>query len=587
MNNGDSRRSEIKQIASGRFGVTSHYLVNASELQIKMAQGAKPGEGGQLPGEKVLPWIAKTRHSTPYVSLISPPPHHDIYSIEDIAQLIHDLKNANPQARINVKLVSEAGVGTVAAGLAKGKADVILISGWDGGTGASPQTSLKHAGLPWELGLAETQQTLVRNDLRDRVVLEADGQMKTGRDIAIAALLGAEEYGFGTAPLVVLGCIMMRVCHLNTCPAGVATQDPELRKKFSGKPEYLQNYFRFVAEEVREIMAQLGFRTMDEMIGQVDRLVVRDKKHIWKAKSVNLDLLLQKPQPKKGSSLHNTQTQDHGLDQALDNELIALAQPALEGGKKVTIDKPIANVNRTVGTMLSKEISKIYGEEGLPDNTLQINCVGSAGQSFAAFAARGITFRVEGDANDYFGKGLSGAKLILYPPKKASFVAEKNIILGNVALYGATGGELYARGKAGERFCVRNSGATAVVEGVGDHGCEYMTGGKVVILGPTGQNFAAGMSGGIAYVLDKDGEFAKHRCNKEMVELEGLSKPDEIAEVYDLIISHKHHTQSPVAQNIIDNWDQYLHKFVKIMPTEYKKALEKLANEQKEPMSVA
>lgn len=587
MNNGDSRRSEIKQIASGRFGVTSHYLVNASELQIKMAQGAKPGEGGQLPGEKVLPWIAQTRHSTPYVSLISPPPHHDIYSIEDIAQLIHDLKNANPQARINVKLVSEAGVGTVAAGLAKGKADVILISGWDGGTGASPQTSLKHAGLPWELGLAETQQTLVKNDLRDRVVLEADGQMKTGRDVAIAALLGAEEYGFGTAPLVVLGCIMMRVCHLNTCPAGIATQDPELRKKYSGKPEYLQNYFHFVAEEVREIMAQLGFRTMDEMIGQTDRLTVRDKKHIWKAKSVNLDLLLQKPQPKKGSSLRNTQTQDHGLDKALDNELIALAQPALDEGKRVTIDKPIANVHRTVGTLLSKEISKRYGEEGLPDDTLQINCVGSAGQSFAAFGARGITFRVEGDANDYFGKGLSGANLILYPPQKANFTAEKNIILGNVALYGATEGQLYARGKAGERFCVRNSGATAIIEGVGDHGCEYMTGGKVVILGPTGQNFAAGMSGGIAYVLDEDGEFAKHRCNKEMVELEGLSKPDEIAEIYDLISNHQKFTESPVAQNIIENWDRYLHKFVKIIPTEYKKALEKLANEQKEPMSVA
>ncbi len=587
MHNGDSRRSAIKQIASGRFGVTSNYLIHAEELQIKMAQGAKPGEGGQLPGEKVLPWIATTRHSTPYVSLISPPPHHDIYSIEDMAQLIHDLKNANPNARINVKLVSEAGVGTVAAGVAKGKADVILVSGWDGGTGASPQTSLKHAGLPWELGISETHQTLVKNNLRDRVVIEADGQMKTGRDVAIACLLGAEEFGFGTAPLVVSGCIMMRVCHLNTCPAGVATQDPALREKFTGKAEHIINFFHFVAQELRVIMAQLGFRTMNEMVGQVDKLKKRDNVASWKAKQVNLNQILLKAKVSEGYAAYNTKKQDHLLEKALDVDLINKCQKSLDEGKKITLKQKIRNINRTVGTMLSSEISKRYGDEGLPEDTITIQCSGSAGQSFGAFAAPGLTFYIEGDANDYLGKGLSGGKIIIYPPKESNFDSQENILIGNVALYGATSGELYVRGKAGERFCVRNSGAIAVVEGVGDHGCEYMTGGRAIILGPTGRNFAAGMSGGIAYVYDKDGEFTKHKCNKEMVELEGLVRPLEIAELHEIVLNHYKFTGSEIAKELIDEWNQKFHRFVKVMPIEYKKALERLANEKKEPMSVA
>lgn len=587
MKNGDNRRSEIKQVASGRFGVTSYFLTNASELQIKMAQGAKPGEGGQLPGEKVYPWIAKVRNSTPYVSLISPPPHHDIYSIEDIAQLIHDLKNSNENARINVKLVSEVGVGTVAAGVAKGKSDVILISGWDGGTGASPQTSLKHAGLPWELGVSETHQTLVMNDLRSRVVLEADGQMKTGRDVAIACLLGAEEFGFGTAPLVVCGCIMMRVCQLNTCPAGVATQAPELRKNFTGKPEHVVNFFHFVAEEIREIMAKLGFRTVNEMIGRVDKLRFNNQDSHWKTKGLDFSRILHKTEVDENVGVYCNKKQYHGIDKALDKSMLTKVKSALENGKKISFDQKIQNTNRTVGTIISSEISKKFGEEGLPEDTIEINCAGSAGQSFAAFGAKGLTMRVAGDANDYFGKGLSGAKIIIYPPKKSTFQPGETILIGNVALYGATGGQMYVRGKAGERFCVRNSGAIAVTEGVGDHGCEYMTGGIAVILGETGRNFAAGMSGGIAYVLDEDGDFALHKCNKEMVDLEGLTKPDEIATLHELIKKHHEYTGSDVAKGLLDKWGESIHKFVKIMPTEYKKALERLANEEKEPVSVA
>ena len=506
---GDWRISAIKQVASGRFGVTSAYLINAKELQIKMAQGAKPGEGGQLPAEKVYPWIAKTRHSTPYVQLISPPPHHDIYSIEDLAQLIHDLKNANSNARISVKLVSEVGVGTVAAGVAKGKADVVLISGWDGGTGASPETALKHSGLPWELGIAETHQTLVLNDLRSRIIVECDGKLMTGRDVAIACLLGAEEFGFATAPLVTLGCVMMRVCHLNTCPVGVATQDPELRKKFTGKPEYVINFFQFVAEELRRIMAGLGFRTINEMVGHAEKLEARKAVDHWKAKGLDLSTILYKPEVPPTIGIYCTQKQDHGLDKSIDNELIEKAAPALERREPVVIDLSIRNVYRTVGTMLSSQISKYYDEEGLPEDTITIRCKGSAGQSFCAFGAPGLTMLVEGDANDYFCKGLSGAKVAIFPPTSATFVPEENILIGNVALYGATSGQVYVRGLAGERFCVRNSGAWAVVEGIGDHGCEYMTGGRVAVLGRTGRNFAAGMSGGIAYVLDESGRFRK------------------------------------------------------------------------------
>jgi glutamate synthase domain-containing protein 2/glutamate synthase domain-containing protein 1/glutamate synthase domain-containing protein 3 len=582
--NGDWRNSAIKQVASGRFGVTSHYLASAKELQIKMAQGAKPGEGGQLPAEKVYPWIARTRHSTPYVQLISPPPHHDIYSIEDLAQLIHDLKNANPAARVSVKLVSEVGVGTVAAGVAKGKADVVLISGYDGGTGASPETSLKHAGLPWELGLAETHQTLVLNDLRSRIVVECDGKLMTGRDVAVACLLGAEEFGFSTAPLVTAGCIMMRVCHLNTCPVGIATQDPDLRAKFSGRPEYVINFFRFVAEELRAIMARLGFRTMNEMVGRVDRLDARRAISHWKAAGLDLSAILHRPDLPDSVGRFCSQKQNHNLDKALDHELIAKARPALEQGEKVTFEQKIRNVNRTVGTLLSFHVSRKYGEAGLPDDTIHIRARGSCGQSFCAFGAPGITFEIEGDANDYFGKGLSGAKLIIYPPRTSTFLPEENILVGNVALYGAIKGEAYIRGLAGERFAVRNSGAKAVVEGVGDHGCEYMTGGIAVVLGKTGRNFAAGMSGGIAYVLDEQGDFAKHRCNHEMVGLERLSDEREIAHVRHLIENHFRYTDSTVARRLLDYWSALLPKFVKVMPTDYKKALEKIAKEKQAEM---
>ena len=509
--NGDLRRSAIKQVASARFGVTSEYLVNADDLQIKMAQGAKPGEGGQLPGHKVYPWIAKTRHSTPGVGLISPPPHHDIYSIEDLKQLIHDLKNANPQARVHVKLVAEVGVGTVAAGVSKAHADVVLISGHDGGTGASPLTSLKHAGAPWELGLAETQQTLLVNRLRDRIVVQVDGQLKTGRDVVIAALLGAEEFGFATAPLVVSGCVMMRVCHLDTCPVGVATQNPELRKRFSGKPEFVVTFFEYIAEEVREHLAALGFRSIAEAVGHAEVLDTAAAVEHWKASSLDLSPILEMPPVAEGDALLCVTTQDHGLDRALDQTLIALCEGALEDARPVHLELPIRNVNRTVGTMLGSELTRRYGGAGLPDGTITVDFVGSAGQSFGAFVPRGITLRLEGDANDYFGKGLSGGRLVLFPDKRSRFVAEENIIAGNVALYGATSGEALIRGVVGERFCVRNSGATAVVEGVGDHGCEYMTGGRVVVLGATGRNFGAGMSGGIAYVHDPTGLFPSLR----------------------------------------------------------------------------
>ena len=575
---GDLRRSAIKQVASGRFGVTINYLVNSDEIQIKMAQGAKPGEGGQLPGAKVYPWVAKTRHSTPWVQLISPPPHHDIYSIEDLAQLIHDLKNANPRARISVKLVAEVGVGTVAAGVAKGKADVVLISGHDGGTGASPVTSIKHAGLPWELGLAETHQTLVMNDLRSRVIVQTDGQLKTGRDVAIACLLGAEEFGFATAPLISMGCIMMRKCHLNTCPVGIATQDPDLRKRFSGKPEHIINYFFFVAEELRRIMAELGFRTIDEMVGRVDMLDVSDAINHWKAKGLNLAAILHKPQVPAEYGHRCSMTQDHGLDRALDHKLIELAQPAIERGEKVKIELPIRNVNRTVGTMLSSEIARKYGDDGLPHDTVQIKFKGSGGQSMGAFLAKGVSIEIEGDANDYFGKGLSGGRLVIVPPKVATFVPEKNILIGNVAFYGATSGEGYIRGLAGERFCVRNSGAHVVVEGVGDHGCEYMTGGRVVVIGKTGRNFAAGMTGGVAYVIDEDETFPI-LCNSELVDLERIESDDEAEFVRSMIEKHQHYTGSTVAEGILERWEELRGKFVKIMPRDYKKALLLLAAE--------
>ena len=575
--NGDSKRSAIKQVASGRFGVTAWYLTNADELQIKIAQGAKPGEGGELPGGKVDEQIARIRHSTPGVGLISPPPHHDIYSIEDIAQLIHDLKNANRAARISVKLVSEIGVGTIAAGVTKAKTDHLVIAGHDGGTGASPLTSIKHAGLPWELGIAETHQTLVMNNLRSRVVLQTDGQLKTGRDITIAAILGAEEFGFSTAPLITLGCIMMRKCHLNTCPVGVATQDPELRKKFKGKPEYVVNYLFMVAEEMRGIMAQLGARTVNDLIGRVDLLNTNKAIKHWKASGLDLSRILE---PAKvvfeNTGFYCTQSQDHGLDKALDNTLIELAKPALEDGTKVNIEHEIININRVVGTMLSNEVCKRYGAEMLPEDTINIKLNGSAGQSLGAFMARGITLTVEGDANDYLGKGLSGGKIILYPPKESTFKAEENIIAGNVILYGATSGEVYIRGIAAERFCVRNSGASAVVEGIGDHGCEYMTGGRVVILGKTGRNFGAGMSGGIAYVWDPDGDFPK-QCNMELFELEGVADHADVLELKTLIEDHLGYTDSPVARSILDNWEASLAQFVKVMPTDYKRVLEERA----------
>jgi glutamate synthase (NADPH/NADH) large chain len=570
--NGDSRRSAIKQVASGRFGVTSEYLVNADDLQIKMAQGAKPGEGGQLPGHKVYPWIAKTRYSTPGVGLISPPPHHDIYSIEDLAQLIHDLKNANNEARVHVKLVSEVGVGTVAAGVSKAHADVVLISGHDGGTGASPLTSLKHAGAPWELGLAETQQTLLMNNLRDRIVVQVDGQLKTGRDVVIAALLGAEEFGFATAPLVVSGCIMMRVCHLDTCPVGVATQNPELRARFSGKPEFVVNFFEFIAEEVRELLASLGFRTLDEAIGQVELIDSKQAVDHWKASGLDLSPILYMPEIAEGASRRCISTQDHGLDLALDNELIRQAAPALDRRERVEIASPIRNVNRTVGTMLGAELTRRFGGEGLPDDTITIAFEGSAGQSFGAFLPKGITLRLEGDANDYTGKGLSGGRIVVRPSKSATFAAEDNIIAGNVVLYGATQGEMFLRGIVGERFCVRNSGATAVVEGVGDHGCEYMTGGRVVVLGPTGRNFGAGMSGGVAFVYDPDNTFLL-RVNPEMIDLD---QPDagDLEWLRDRIEKHRHETGSVVAESMLDSWAESGSKFVKVMPKDFKRVLE-------------
>jgi glutamate synthase (ferredoxin) len=578
--NGDSRNSAIKQVASARFGVTSEYLVNARELQIKMAQGAKPGEGGQLPGQKVYPWIAKVRYATPGVGLISPPPHHDIYSIEDLAELIHDLKNANHHARISVKLVSEVGVGTIAAGVAKAHADVVLISGYDGGTGASPQTGIKHAGIPWELGLAETHQTLVLNNLRSRIIVETDGQMKTGRDVVIAALLGAEEFGFATAPLVAMGCIMMRVCQLNTCPAGVATQDPELRKRFAGKPEDVVNFMRMIAQEVRELMAQLGFCQVNQMIGRSDRLEVRKAIGHWKAKGLDYSRILHQPEVPTNVGRFCQIGQDHGLKKALDNTvLLRLCAPAIERKEKVMAVLPIRNTNRVVGTIVGSEITRRWGSEGLPEDTIEIHFTGSAGQSFGAFIPKGMTFYLEGDSNDYLGKGLSGGKIIVCPPEESTFVPEENIIIGNVALYGATGGEAYIRGMAGERFCVRNSGVQAVVESVGDHGCEYMTGGQVVVLGPTGRNFAAGMSGGVACVLDETGEFPR-RCNHQMVDLEKLEDPDEIELVWKLIQRHKFYTRSSRAARIVAHWPEMVPKFVKVMPRDYKRVLEALKRVQ-------
>ena len=571
--NGDLRRSAVKQVASGRFGVTSEYLVNADDLQIKMAQGAKPGEGGQLPGTKVYPWIAKVRYSTPGVGLISPPPHHDIYSIEDLAQLIHDLKNANPEARVHVKLVAEVGVGTVAAGVAKAHSDVVLISGYDGGTGASPISSLKHAGLPWELGVAETQQVLVQNGLRDRIVVQTDGQLKTGRDVVIASLLGAEEFGFSTAPLVVMGCIMMRVCHLNTCPVGVATQNPELRKKFNGGPEFVENFFKYIAEEVREYMAQLGFRTVNEMIGQVDKLDVRKAVDHWKAQGLDFSKILYKAEPRPGDEVYCINEQDHALDKSLDvTTIVPLCKDALEDKKPLDIILPILNTNRTVGTILGYHITKKYGAEGLPEDTINIHFNGSAGMSFGAFVPKGVTLTLEGDANDYLGKGLSGGKIIVYPPRHSTFVPEENILVGNVLLYGATQGEAYFRGLAGERFCVRNSGVSTVVEGIGDHGCEYMTGGRVVVIGHTGRNFAAGMSGGIAYVLDEQGDF-DIRCNQGMVDLDALEDEEDLIIVKTLLTKHVDYTQSTVARNILDHWGKYQSKFIKVMPKDYKRVL--------------
>lgn len=571
MENGDSMRSSIKQVASARFGVTSHYLTEADELQIKMAQGAKPGEGGQLPGHKVDDWIGRTRHSTPGVGLISPPPHHDIYSIEDLAQLIFDLKNANRAARINVKLVSKAGVGTIAAGVTKAKADVVLIAGFDGGTGASPISSIKHAGLPWELGLAEAHQTLVKNKLRSRVVVQADGQMKTGRDIAVAALLGAEEWGVATAALIVEGCIMMRKCHLNTCPVGVATQDPELRSRFKGDPDHVVNFFKFITQELREIMAELGYRTVNEMVGQVQNLEMREDITHWKYSKLDLSPILYKQPAEEGTGLYKTEEQDHGLGDVLDWQLLKIAQKAIDTKERVQGNFLIKNTDRTVGTIVSNEITKKYKADGLPDDTIHFNYRGTAGQSFGAFNAKGLTHELEGDANDYFGKGLSGAKLIVYPDRTASFVPEDNILIGNVAFYGATAGESYIRGKAGERFCVRNSGAHVVVEGVGDHGCEYMTGGTVVILGSTGRNFAAGMSGGIAYVYDTDGSFA-NKCNMEMIDLDPVDQADAVI-LQDLIGKHYAYTASTLAKFILDDFESQQKNFIKVFPKDYKKVL--------------
>jgi glutamate synthase (ferredoxin) len=554
--------------------VTSYYLINAQELQIKMAQGAKPGEGGELPGRKVYPWIAKVRHTTPGVGLISPPPHHDIYSIEDLAELIHDLKNSNRHARISVKLVAEVGVGTIAAGVAKAHADVVLISGHDGGTGASPLSSIKHAGIPWELGLAETHQTLVLNNLRSRIYVETDGQLKTGRDVAVAALLGAEEFGFATAPLVAMGCIMMRVCHLNTCPVGVATQDPKLREKFTGEPDHAVNFMRFIAEELRTIMARLGFRTMNEMIGRTDRLEPSKAVAHWKAKGLDFSKILYQPEAAPEVGRYRQIDQDHGLEKSLDvTKLLEICRLAIEHGENVRADLPIKNVNRVVGTIVGSEITRKWGPAGLPEDTIQIKFNGSAGQSFGAFMPKGMSFTLEGDANDYFGKGLSGGKIIVFPPTGSTFLSEQNIIIGNVAFYGATNGEAYIRGMAGERFCVRNSGVNAVVEAVGDHGCEYMTGGRVVVLGHTGRNFAAGMSGGVAYVLDEAGNFAGN-CNLQMVALEKLDDPDEIEEVWKMIQRHQTYTQSTLAAKVLASWAVTVPKFVKVMPKDYKRMLQ-------------
>ncbi len=606
LKNGDSMRSSIKQVASGRFGVMTEYLVNASDIQIKMAQGAKPGEGGQLPGHKVDEWIARVRHSTPGVGLISPPPHHDIYSIEDLAQLIHDLKNVNPEARISVKLVSELGVGTVAAGVSKAHADHVTISGYDGGTGASPITSIQNAGSPWEIGLAETHQTLVMNGLRGRISVQVDGGLRTGRDVVIGALLGADEFGIATAALIAQGCVMMRKCHLNTCPVGVATQDPELRKLFPGQPEHVINFFTYLAEEIRELMAKLGFRTFDEMIGQRDRLETRKAVSHWKAKGLDLDPLLHMPEPGPGVAIRNCESQNHGLEKALDNQLIKLAAPAIERGEEVRIDLPIKNINRTVGAMLSGRIALKHGNAGLEDGALHAKFTGSAGQSFGAFLSHGVTFELEGDANDYVGKGLSGGRVVIYPPKVSSITPEENILIGNTVLYGAISGECYFRGVAGERFGVRNSGVTAVVEGVGDHGCEYMTGGVVVVLGATGRNFAAGMSGGIAYVLNESSDFHL-RCNMAMVELEPIADEDQALEDLDhqggdlethgrvdlvhdmtrydaqrlhgLIENHLRYTGSDRARMILDNWDEYLPRFVKVMPVDYRRALQEMQAE--------
>ena len=581
LENGDSKRSAIKQVASGRFGVTIEYLTNADEIQIKISQGAKPGEGGELPGKKVDQNIARIRYSTPGVGLISPPPHHDIYSIEDLAQLIHDLKNANRAARISVKLVSEVGVGVIASGVAKAHADHILISGDTGGTGASPLTSIKHAGLPWELGIAETHQVLVLNDLRSRVVLQTDGGLKTGRDVVIAALLGAEEFGFSTAPLITLGCIMMRKCHLNTCPVGIATQDPDLRKKFSGKPEHVVNYLFMVAEEARRIMAKLGFKTIDEMVGHSEVLHTDEAIKHWKADGLDLtSMLMPANKPHENVDVVCTQEQDHSLEKSLDmTKLLQAAQPALENGEKVVIESSIVNINRTVGTILSNEVAKKHGQGGLPDETIRIELNGSAGQSLGAFLAHGITINLEGDANDYVGKGLSGGRLIVYPPKNSSFTAEENILVGNVCLYGATGGEAYFRGRAAERFCVRNSGAKTVIEGVGDHGCEYMTGGRVVVLGPAGRNFAAGMSGGIAYIWDRDGDFNMN-CNLATVALEKIDDAEEEADVKEMIQKHLDYTGSAVAQEVLNDWDGFLAKCVRVMPTDFKRVLEEMKQAQ-------
>jgi glutamate synthase (NADPH/NADH) large chain len=613
MDNGDSMRSAIKQVASGRFGVTAEYLVNADDIQIKMAQGAKPGEGGQLPGAKVDKNIGKVRHSTPGVGLISPPPHHDIYSIEDLAQLIHDLKNVNTKARVSVKLVSEVGVGTVAAGVSKARADHLTISGYDGGTGASPLTSLTHAGSPWEIGLAETQQTLLLNGLRSRIAVQVDGGLRTGRDVAIGALLGADEFGFATAPLIAAGCIMMRKCHLNTCPVGVATQNPELRKRFTGQPEHVINYFFFVAEELRQIMADMGFRTIEEMVGRVDRLNMNKALDHWKAQGIDLSRLLHNVDLNEGETLYQTETQDHGLESALDQDLILAAAPALERGETVQIERDVKNVNRTVGAMLSGEVAKRFGHTGLPTNSIQLSFTGVAGQSFGAFLAHGVTAELEGDANDYVGKGLSGGRVIVKQPSHVNRNPMENIIVGNTVLYGAVAGEAYFNGVAGERFAVRNSGAVAVVEGTGDHGCEYMTGGVVAVLGKTGRNFAAGMSGGVAYVYDEDGLF-RQRCNMAMVDIEtidadnddgaGTAMPQQLpvdvndygmgdmlyhdeARLRVLLERHHLHTGSKRASALLDNWDESLSHFVKVMPRDYAGALKHIEAERLDAIEAA